>query len=224
MSVSICNIMNKSTYNSSAFWDKRLDENYKLIAKSPIYLHKLNIVLNQLSNLKGKILDVGIGYGFIEQLILKSKFDLKIYGLDISKFAISNATRNYKGNFLVGNIKQIPFDDSFFDCVLALDILEHLSVDDCMKSLREIFRVLKFNGTFILSIPLNENQIDSAKNNHLHLYDENLMKTQLDQVGFIINKRNTLTAFGNLYYLKSFFNNIFKLANPNLLILICKKK
>jgi SAM-dependent methyltransferase len=51
----------------------------------------------------------------------------------------------------VGDIEQIPFQDSAFDGVVCVGVLEYLEVDT--NALREIGRVLKPGGTAVLSTP-----------------------------------------------------------------------
>jgi SAM-dependent methyltransferase len=47
--------------------------------------------------------------------------------------------------------KTLPYDDEFFDRVLAIHVLEHLP--NLPAALREIFRVLKKDGVFSIVIP-----------------------------------------------------------------------
>ena len=52
---------------------------------------------------------------------------------------------------VIGSIMNLPFDDESFDCILCLETLEH--VEDPLKAMREIYRVLKSGGKFIGSAP-----------------------------------------------------------------------
>ena len=45
----------------------------------------------------------------------------------------------------------IPFPDSYFDCVVSIDVLEHLDQDQFI--LREISRVLKPGGNAVITVP-----------------------------------------------------------------------
>jgi 2-polyprenyl-3-methyl-5-hydroxy-6-metoxy-1,4-benzoquinol methylase len=46
----------------------------------------------------------------------------------------------------------LPFKNNFFDVVTAFDVIEH--VKDYKKAIKNIFRVLKPNGIFLLSTPI----------------------------------------------------------------------
>lgn len=77
-----------------------------------------------------KILEVGIGNGFV------SKY-LKERGLNIVTLDID---RRLKPD-VVGTILDLPFADESFDVVGCYEVIEHLPFDDLNKALSEIFRV-----------------------------------------------------------------------------------
>lgn len=97
-----------------------------------------------------KILDVGCAKGFMlydfEQLIP----GIKTTGLDISEYAIRNAHPGVKGRLVVGDAKELPFEDNEFDLVIAINTIHNLDYDDCAKALREIQRVSKGNSFVVL--------------------------------------------------------------------------
>lgn len=97
-----------------------------------------------------KLLDVGCGDGVIQHFISdRAKY---IYGVDGSKEALKKASK--RGIFvkLVNlNIHNIPYKTTYFDTVTCLDVIEH--VLDPQDLLTKINKVLKKNGTLILSTP-----------------------------------------------------------------------
>jgi len=112
----------------------------------PIIKKLLNNKLNK-SNLK--ILDVGGGNGYLLWKLYKEGIVL-----DISKQALKMVVE--KG--LIGVIFDIdnpsfsfPFKDNTFDIVISTEVIEHLLYPDHYA--REILRILKLNGIFILSTP-----------------------------------------------------------------------
>jgi ubiquinone/menaquinone biosynthesis C-methylase UbiE len=50
------------------------------------------------------------------------------------------------------DITDLKFDDSSFDCILCLHVLEH--VEDDRNAVKELYRVLKPNGWAILQVPI----------------------------------------------------------------------
>ncbi len=53
------------------------------------------------------------------------------------------------------DIHNIPFEDNSYDFVMCNHVLEH--VEDDIKAMQEIHRVLKPNGWAILQVPINPN-------------------------------------------------------------------
>lgn len=52
---------------------------------------------------------------------------------------------------IVSDVQSLPFLDGQFDCVIAIEVLEH--VENSMKMADEIYRVLMPGGKLILSVP-----------------------------------------------------------------------
>lgn len=105
--------------------------------------------LELIGEVSGKrILDVGCGYGFISGALTKTN---KVYGLDISskllKFSSKLGLVTKKWDIRKG----LPFKSNFFNIILANEILEHVFDTDTLLS--EIKRVLKKDGTLIVSVP-----------------------------------------------------------------------
>ncbi|MDO9464795.1 MAG: class I SAM-dependent methyltransferase [bacterium] len=96
-----------------------------------------------------KVLDVGCGHGFFTSC-LSAKND--VVGIDISDPDIKIARKRYPHvNFQLMSAEKLIFPDDYFEEVYAMDILEH--VDNLDMVLREISRVLKTDGKFIINIP-----------------------------------------------------------------------
>ncbi|NIT60544.1 MAG: methyltransferase domain-containing protein [Aliifodinibius sp.] len=96
------------------------------------------------------LLDGGCAWGYGTRF-----FKLKcrvVYGLDPNKDYIKNAKANFGCiKFVSANLEHLPFRQNHFDVVLLLDVLEH--VTDELKTLNEVFRVLKSNGMVIITTP-----------------------------------------------------------------------
>ena len=100
-----------------------------------------------------RILDVGYGNGDMLKR-LDEKLDATFYGIDISEDMKVLATRaNARAvaadrMFLrVGNVEQMPYDDSFFDCVYTINTAYFWK--DADKAMDEMVRTLKDGGRFI---------------------------------------------------------------------------
>lgn len=209
--------------NTSRFWNKKNILEKRMLSNSPIFIDKNRIVVNFLKRLNGELLNIGIGHGALERLLMQKTTRINFFGIDISKRAIENIKRIVNGEYIIANVLKIPFSNNQFDLVVELDVLEHLRKDEAAKSLQEIKRVIKGKGFFIISVPLNESNIDRILNRHLTLYDENEILRLLGKHGFKIVKIERLYAFRKYYRVKSLLSKLFKVRKPNLIILFCKK-
>ncbi len=74
------------------------------------------------------ILDVGCGEGyFINYLNMQNLFNVNIEGSDISKEILITAERNNPNiTFKKASIYNLDYMDNSFDCVIAMEVLEHL--------------------------------------------------------------------------------------------------
>ena len=89
-----------------------------------------------------KILDLGCGEGVLVEEMAKKGYD--IIGLDA----------NYESaKVLRREITNTGFGENSFDITLCLDVLEHLSFDEQEKAVDEIKRILKPEGTLVLTLP-----------------------------------------------------------------------
>lgn len=91
--------------------------------------------------IKGRLLDAGAGKLSYRHVV--KPFCAEYRSLDFKK---THPELDY-----VGDIQAIPLPDQSFDTVFSAEVLEH--VPDPDKALREIYRVLKPGGHFVMSIP-----------------------------------------------------------------------
>lgn len=102
------------------------------------------------------VLDVGCGTGYGISYLTEFTEQL-CFGVDYETRIIEENKRTYHNKnikFIESNGAKLPFDDNSFDVVTALEVIEH--VVDYDFFLREIKRVLKKEGTLILSTPNKE--------------------------------------------------------------------
>ena len=104
---------------------------------------------------KGKIvLDAACGEGYGSSLLAEEAEE--VIGFDIDKEAVENANRKYgnqKLSYLNGSVEYLPFENQSFDVVVSFETIEHVGEEIQRKFLEEICRVLKPEGTLIMSTP-----------------------------------------------------------------------
>ena len=90
-----------------------------------------------------KILDIGCGKGYLLFDFLKVIPKAEVYGIDISKYAISNCKEEIKDCLVIGNSNNLPWPDNYFDLVISINTFHNLYTFDLEKSLKEMQRVSK---------------------------------------------------------------------------------
>jgi 2-polyprenyl-6-hydroxyphenyl methylase / 3-demethylubiquinone-9 3-methyltransferase len=93
------------------------------------------------------LLDIGCGAGFLSNPL--SELGFRVTGLDLSADSLLVAARHDRSGqvrYLQGDAHHLPFPDSSFQAVLAMDFLEH--VESPGEVIREVARVLKPGGRF----------------------------------------------------------------------------
>ncbi len=219
--------------NTNSLWNK-LNKSSLLLSSSKVFKHKLNIAFEQISKGNQKILNIGVGAGFLEKKVFnKDKFNqIDWFGIDISVQSINKMRLLYpKAHFQVGNVNSLNYENNFFDTIFMLDILEHISPSNTFNVLNEVKRVLKSNGKLILSVPLNEG-LDKMllrginPNAHVRIYTKELIFAELNIAEFVVIKNKELYAFKTNYIIKNFIVSKLKFfnKNPNLIVIIARKK
>jgi SAM-dependent methyltransferase len=130
--------------------------------------------LNMLKTfLRGKKI-LSVGCGFAAEL---KSFKMQGYttiGLDpAKKFILKGKKSDNADNLIQAVGENIPFCDKCFDGILLLEVLEHVKYPE--STLKEIGRVLKDEGVFLVTVPnrfyfLETHGIQLFQNRSIHFY------------------------------------------------------
>jgi GT2 family glycosyltransferase/glycosyltransferase involved in cell wall biosynthesis/2-polyprenyl-3-methyl-5-hydroxy-6-metoxy-1,4-benzoquinol methylase len=98
-----------------------------------------------------RVLDVGCGQGHTGGLLRRQR-GLEVIGIEIHPSVAAEA-EHHLDRVLIGDVEtmELPFEESFFDCIILGDILEHLT--DPWNTLKKLARYLNPKGTVVASIP-----------------------------------------------------------------------
>lgn len=121
---------------------------------SPRYLGALRLryCLEDLRDVRGKVLEIGCGAGGMAKAIKDNRPDLEVYGCDISRIAIQAAQKCSQGViFREGDAYDLPYCSNCFSAVVMFDVLEHL--DNPERCIAEVWRVLEGGGLFHFYVP-----------------------------------------------------------------------
>ena len=104
--------------------------------------------------------------------------------------------------YQVANVNKLPFEDGYFDWVVAGELIEHTEKPD--ELIKELMRVLKSGGTLALSTPLEEAVNGAVSAEHLWSFDSNDIINLLKDYGEV-----------SIQYYKD---------THNIILAFCKKK
>ena len=93
-----------------------------------------------------KVLDIGCAKGFMLYDFFRLNPNLDLYGVDISEYAIENSVTEINHKLQVANATNLPYEDNFFDLVIAINTIHNLDKAECATALKEISRVSKKNA------------------------------------------------------------------------------
>lgn len=113
--------------------------------------HHLNDLIDW-ESAKGKsVLEIGLGLG--ADSTRWAEHAQEFNGVDLTAAAVDSTRRHleirgFEGTIQQGNAEELPFDDKKFDIVYSHGVLHH--TPDTLKTLREVNRVVKDGGQFIV--------------------------------------------------------------------------
>lgn len=93
-----------------------------------------------------RVLDVGCAKGFLVKDLTDVCPGLRVYGLDISDYALKNAHEDVRGRVVCGSCDALPYPDRTFDAVICINTIHNLEPVRCAAAVREIQRVSKDRG------------------------------------------------------------------------------
>lgn len=104
-----------------------------------------------------KILDIGCGNGADSKIFINT-YKLQTYGMDIYQNTSINEIKNLK--FSIGSTLNLPYKKEEFDYVFLHDVLHHIDeenqdINKHIKALKEIKRVVKTNGGYVIIVEAN---------------------------------------------------------------------
>lgn len=152
------NIFDKKYYETNNYTNylERKDRYIKSVNEILDFLEKLNLFP------KEHVLDFGCAVGFVLEALQERKIE-KIYGVDISDWAIQEATK--KGFY----IRKTPIWEQYHNAIFALDVFEHMEIEE----LNYFFNYIK-TGLIIFRVPVCANNgedyvLEVSRNDPTHI-------------------------------------------------------
>jgi ubiquinone/menaquinone biosynthesis C-methylase UbiE len=134
-------------------------------------IRKLARRVNNLS-----MLDVGCGTGGYS-IPLAKQFAIRLTGIDVSEEMLERARAKYpNGNWILGDIESIDFEENSFDVVLMSYVLHHMR--DYKRTLKTVYKILK-RASGLLFIATDDH--DQFLSSFYHKYIPRIMEIDLNR-------------------------------------------
>ena len=85
------------------------------------------------------VLDAGCGPGFL--MLMLHELDVNVSGIDAAPAAVAGVPQEINKKIQLGSVLDLPFQNQEFDVVISREVLEHLTVIEVAKAVREMCRV-----------------------------------------------------------------------------------
>jgi ubiquinone/menaquinone biosynthesis C-methylase UbiE len=140
-------------FDDEAFAERYAERHQKMVER---FGHEYAEKLTSRGFDRGRIIDVGCGFGGMDIVLARQFADSEIVGIDLSDPLLRLATQSAQAaglgdrvRFEKADVHQIPYDDDSFDAVISINMV-HL-VDDPVQMLNEIERILSPDGCLFIA-------------------------------------------------------------------------
>lgn len=136
-----------------------------------------------------KLLDIGCGSG--TKLVTYEQRGFEIYGIDLVRESIADASRTVRGTFYSGAIETARLPHTFFDFIRFDNVLEHIYQP--RNFLSKVYRLLKPGGIAYGYVPnglsptiqiMGKYSISSWVPFHINLFTSKCLRMLATEVGF----------------------------------------
>lgn len=144
------------------------------------------------------MLDIACGEGYGSNIMADAAKE--VVGIDLDEETINEARLKYKKpniRYLAGSATKIPIAENYsFDLIISFETLEHIDEQEQVAFLKEVKRLLKPEGVFVVSTP--DRNVYGGNPFHKKEFTEN------EFVEFIKSYFKYSTLFGQKSYFMSY--------------------
>jgi len=160
-----------------------------IVSRHPWWLARADLVVAMLETLgivqPATVLEAGCGWGTNLEALEAAGY--KITGLDVSRKILDRLDQPERQLIEADLSQSLPGCVPTYDCVLALDVIEH--IDDDLRTVRELGRLLEPTGRLIVSVPaLPElySEFDEVQG-HRRRYTAQSLRSCVEGAGLVVD-------------------------------------
>lgn len=133
------------------------------------------------------ILEIGCGAGYMLGYLQKKGYR-NVIGIDLAPEYVKIAQARGYNAILADALEYLPQHANHYDVIIALDVLEHFTLDDGYKLCLEIYQALGTQGRLLIQTAngagLFPNYVMYGDLTHRHIYSNSSLKQLLTLVNF----------------------------------------
>jgi SAM-dependent methyltransferase len=130
-----------------------------------------------------RVLDVGCGWADIGRYKPPS---VEVHGVDSDPGAVGRALPYESARCVDLELGALPYEDGYFDAVIAKDILEHLIRPEA--TVQEMYRVLRPGGRLLVSVVAASSRRVWDDYTHVRGFTPRSARLLLEDVGFTVDR------------------------------------
>jgi len=175
-------------------------------------------ILASLLPLGARTLEIGAAKGYL--IAECRRVGLESYGVDISQYAVDKCvevSKPYLQQLNAANPLPVH-DDKLYECVLSMEVLEHIYEDEVAKVLKEMEAVLMPGGLLVHRICLEDVDME-PDNDHTHVTvkPRNWWEEKFYNLGWEIDKA-AQNIFDSAFINRDWHGRFFVWRTPSILI------
>lgn len=146
-------------------------------------------LLNSLYPRRGKLLEIGSGFGFLLAAFKADGWDVQ--GVDPNRQACKFASQFNHIDARPGTLEEMAYNNETFDVVVMNHVIEHLP--DPLAALKEINRVVRHSGHVVIETPrydtlafrlLGKRERSLSCEGHVYFFTTNSLRRTYEAAGF----------------------------------------
>lgn len=126
------------------------------------------------------IVDFGCGWGQVGKILQECGYR-NFFGFDTHKVKVA-VCKEIGLDTKEASVDNIPLSEDCADCIVCMEVLEHLPDGVFEEAFTEILRILKDNGTIIITVPYGS----TALNSYTHLRVVDIGEILVALPGFVV--------------------------------------
>ena len=168
------------------------------------YLEWLVDLLRAHGVARGRVLDVGSGYGFLLEALERAGYEP--HGIEVAPEATEAARKRTRAPIATGSADDpFPYPDDHFAAITMLDVIEHLprygdALASCRRTLApggKIFVVTLNSGSLARPF-LGKSWSWYLDPTHVHMFSRSMLRRGLEDAGLVVERLTTMSNFCNV--------------------------